>query len=322
MFVERNHCTVCHAGDLVELYRRPYAQDPVAKFLANYYRLEERCLAGGWEARFAGFDFVLQGCNTCRAVTQRLAPDDDFAVEIYDNWISGDQKHSPEKGRRSNSPERIKEYAHQIQQALILTAFLLRHHKKHYPGHLKILDFGAGWGRFALAMRACGCQVHSFDISAARVEQARRDGLTVTGPDEIPGQEFDFINTEQVFEHLPEPRRTAELLHSGLGPSGVLKISVPYFRWAERGTVEIDWEAGKYGRRTWTAFHPLEHLTYFRRPSLHVMTGALGMTEVRLGRAEQFYYSCEWGGLRSTARNLARMLPRRWFRNYFLFSRN
>lgn len=75
MFVERNHCTVCHAGDLVELYRRPYAQDPVAKFLANYYRLEERCLAGGWEARFAGSDFVLQGCNTCRAVTQRLAPD-------------------------------------------------------------------------------------------------------------------------------------------------------------------------------------------------------------------------------------------------------
>lgn len=321
MFIERNHCPVCHGRDLAELYRANYTDGPIPGFLDTYYRLSERGLTQGWQARFAGARYILQGCGTCRAVSQKLAPDEEFAREIYDNWISGDTAYSPEKGQRSYSPQPFKEHAHAIQEALFLTAFLLRHGARAYPRDLKVLDFGAGWGDFAKAMRACGCEVHTFDLSPTRIEQHRRDGFTVVGPEDIPGQGYAYINTEQVLEHVPEPRETVETLISGLGAKGVLKISVPYARSAETGPVAIDWSTGKYNNASWMPFHPLEHLTYFRRPSLHTMMTQFGMGEVAPSAREYLHYSFAWGGPRNIARNIARALPRRWFRNYFFFSK-
>ena len=38
---------------------------------------------------------------------------------------------------------------------------------------------------------------------------------------------FDFINTEQVFEHISEPLETLKELKTLLKPGGIIKISVP-----------------------------------------------------------------------------------------------
>jgi len=312
MLIERSACLVCGSERLTELYRRPYGSGPVRDFLFRYYGLEGRAAAKGWEARFGGTDYLLQGCAECRAVTQRFAPGPELAAEIYGGWIDGED-------RFRGYP--FGEYTHRLREAMALTALLLRHHGLASPAELKVLDFGAGWGSFALALRACGCEVWAAELSPSRVERMRRDGLGIVGEDEIAGAGFHFINTEQVFEHLPQPAGTARRLHAGLGPRGVLKISVPFSRRAERDPIAIDWEGGREGPRSWMPFQPLEHLTYFRRPSLAVMAGRLGMAEIRTGWRDELDAALGWSRPRDAVRNVGRLLPRRWFRNHFLFAK-
>jgi hypothetical protein len=139
----------------------------------------------------------------------------------------------------------------------------------------------------------------------------------------FPGLGAHFINTEQVFEHLPSPLQTGAQLVSALVPNGVLKVSVPYAPWLERdvASIEINWEAATYAPHSPMAVHPLEHLTYFRRPSLNTMAARIGMREVRLRPTEELNYAFYWNSLRSVAKNLARPFLRRTFRNYFLYAK-
>ena len=46
-------------------------------------------------------------------------------------------------------------------------------------------------------------------------------------PDQLPDNNFDFIGTEQVVEHLSFPRETVMTLKNSLADGGILKISVP-----------------------------------------------------------------------------------------------
>jgi len=43
----------------------------------------------------------------------------------------------------------------------------------------------------------------------------------------LPDADFDFINVDQVFEHLPYPRATLANLTTKLRAGGVVRISVP-----------------------------------------------------------------------------------------------
>lgn len=311
-FLERARCPVCRSGRLDELYRRPYASGPVREFLFRYYGLAGRGSAEGWEERFAGAEYVLQGCADCRAVSQRFAPGPELAAELYAGWIDGE-------GGSAGRP--FDEHVQRLREAAALTAFLLRHHRASRPDQLEVLDFGAGWGAFAHALRACGCRVTAVEPSATRADRLRQSGFPVLDADDVPTTAFHFINTEQVFEHLPDPLETAERLRAGLVDRGVLKVSVPFARSAERDPIEIDWTGGRSGKRSWVPFQPLEHLTYYRRPSLQLLARRLGLREVHVSWRDELDAGLGWTRPRIAVRNLARLLPRRWFRNSFLFAR-
>jgi predicted SAM-dependent methyltransferase len=88
---------------------------------------------------------------------------------------------------------------------------------------------------------------------------------------------FDFINTDQVFEHLTHPLQIGEQLVDLLQPGGVLKIFVPD---ADSTLRQI--RAGKW-RPSKDALHPLEHVNGFNRRSLERFAGRLGLAPVRVG---------------------------------------
>lgn len=309
LFDERSSCPICGSMDVSDVYSKPYVGSEIETFLRGKYDRLPR--PEPFETRFRDQQFVVCECRRCRAYFQRFAPTPGLAAEYYDTWIAS-------HGR----PDwRFDEYAHRINEALVLTSFLLKHTGKRSPAELSILDFGVGRGLFALAMRACGCRVAALDLSQAREEEARRNGLDIVASDEIPGSDFDFINTEQVFEHLPKPQETAGLLARGLRTGGVLKISVPYARWLETGPVVFDAKASRYGKGSMMFLQPIEHLNYFRRPSLNVMMGDLGCSEVKLSASDELNYAFNWKGMRNIVKNLARPLVRARFRNYLLFSK-
>lgn len=320
--VERRVCTVCGNEELRCVYKRSYAHPDIRGHFLRYYGLEPRGLAQEYDSALGSADFVLQECSSCRAITQRFAPGELLAGLLYGKWIDEDP------GRAHKRNPDFSEYTHNIQEALVVTGFLLRHRGKSRPNDLKVLDYGTGWGRFARALKACGCQVFVYDFSEERRESAARDGVTAVASEEIGGLGLDFINTEQVLEHVAEPRETASHLADGLVAGGVLKISVPYARWLENGSeLDIDWSLTRGGsepgarRGSPMPVFPLEHLTYFKRPSLDVLARRLGLRSVSFQIADELNFAFDWRSPRNVAKNLLRPFIRNRVRNYRLFER-
>ncbi len=309
MFSERFQCPLCGSSDIVSVYSRRYVGTEVEASLIGKYNSHPR--EQPFDQRFADSEYVVSECKKCRAYFQKYIPSNDLAIEYYNTWISQHGKPTFPFG----------EYTHHINEAMILTSLLLRHTGKTSPADLSVLDFGVGRGLFAMAMRACGCRVTAHDIATEREALARSNGMETISPEKIPGSQFDFINTEQVFEHLPEPRDTARLLTSGLNERGVLKISVPYAPWLEKGAFFIDWRASRYGKGSSMPLYPIEHLNYFRRPSMHTMMDSIGFSEVKLSALDELNYAFNWRGARNIMKNIVRPIARTRFRNYFLFSR-
>jgi len=54
-----------------------------------------------------------------------------------------------------------------------------------------------------------------------------KNGIKVIPWNDISLHKFDFINTEQVFEYIPEPLKTLDYLKNSLKDHGIIKISVP-----------------------------------------------------------------------------------------------
>lgn len=305
LFVARSRCPVCHSADVETVLSEPYVgAGPESVLRPKYDRIPREV---PYEERLNGYDYTILSCRGCRALFQQLAPTPEFAAEYYGSWIA----------QHGKPRFLLGEYAHWINEALILTSFLLKRTGRESPDELKILDFGVGQGVFANAMKACGCKVYGYDLSDERLEAREREGIVPVKFEAIEG--FDFINTEQVFEHLPDPLEKATHLSRGLTEKGVLKISVPYARWAERGPLKIDWNAGRYARHSYMPLQPIEHLTYFRRPSLERMMASLGFKAVRPSILTELNYAFDWK--RSALKYLARPFLRRWMRNYYLFAR-
>ncbi len=121
----------------------------------------------------------------------------------------------------------------------------------------------SGWGHWCRVARGFGCQVWGTELSAARIAYAQADGLRVLAWKDIPAQRFDFINTEQVFEHLPEPFETLTYLARSLNPGGLIRISVPD-GWDIKRRLNVgNWHAPKGSRDSLNPVAPLEHINCF-----------------------------------------------------------
>ncbi len=98
---------------------------------------------------------------------------------------------------------------------------------KNIKRELKFLDFGMDWGRWCLMSKAFGCDVYGTELSESRIKYGQSIGINVIDWDEISNFEFDFINTEQVFEHITSPLEILKYLSHSLKQHGLIKISVP-----------------------------------------------------------------------------------------------
>jgi SAM-dependent methyltransferase len=73
---------------------------------------------------------------------------------------------------------------------------------------------------------------------------------------------MDFINAEQVFEHLPEPLAALQNCHRWLKPGGILRIAVP------NGSRILSLVEGKKWHFDTMPTIPLEHINTFTPQSL------------------------------------------------------
>ena len=306
-FLTRDSCPVCSSSDLKPLYECPYDQPPVRDYLVDFYGS-----SGGVEFEYLrDARYTLAECRNCELIFQCEIPNDALMTKLYEQWI--DPKSTLARNRRQLGLTYYAGWAQEVMQ--IIATF------KKAPSELDVFDFGMGWSQWALMAQAFGCNVFGTELSQARLDHASAHGITVIGWDDIPGHRFDFINAEQVFEHLADPLSVLVHLKGGLKDNGLLKISVPTALDMDRRLKRMDWKAKKWTKKSLNAVAPLEHINFYRRRSLATLGALAGMREVVAPLHCQYAYTV-WTGRRRFRGNLLNPIRRSLLKtdNYVFFT--
>lgn len=289
-FEIREKCPACASSTFQQIYEAQYDEPPIKDYLDEFYSPH-----GGVEFEYLdGADYILCQCDVCGMIFQRDIPSETLMERLYEQWIH------PEKAlahhQKKHGLEYYSRYAQEIMQ--IISYF------EQKPSQLNFLDFGMGWGKWALMAKAFGCDSYGIELSEERITYAKLNGIKVIGWDEIQQHRFDFINTEQVFEHISEPLNTLKYLKAALRPHGVVKVSVPGANDIDRRLKIMDWKSPKGSANSLNPVAPLEHINCFRRSSLVKMAKAAGMEEVFIPMVKQYQHTTNWSGIRNIKKNI------------------
>lgn len=146
------------------------------------------------------------------------------------------------------------------------------------PAEVSIYDFGMGWGVLGRIATAYGCRAYGTDISSAKCAVAAATDTSLLTIDEaaVRGMEFDFVNVDQVLEHVAKPREIVESLVHLVRADGLIKLSVPNatnHRWRLRSFTRERADTGG----PLNAYAPLEHVNSFSGRALRTMARAAGL---------------------------------------------
>jgi 2-polyprenyl-3-methyl-5-hydroxy-6-metoxy-1,4-benzoquinol methylase len=278
------------------MYSCPFTESPIKEYLEEFYSSQgqiEFCY-------LEGAMYSLAECNTCQLIFQEQILNDDLIARLYEKWI--DPETALIQYRKKDTLALRAAYAQEIMQIL---AYFNR-----APTSLKFLDFGMGWGEWALMAKAFGCDSYGLDLSEERSEYAKDNGIHVLTWNDILQYNFDFINTEQVFEHLAKPLETLLHLKKCLKENGLLKISVPQAYGIHRRLRTMDWKAPKGSRNSLNSVAPLEHINCYSRASIVKMAKVASMEEVLIPLTHQYQYTTNWNGVKQAIKNLVRPIRR------------
>lgn len=308
-FETRDECPACASSNFRKIYETPYNEPPLTNYLVDFYSPQ-----GGVEFEYLdGVSFVLCECTVCRTVFQRHIPNDALMSRLYENWI--DHHKVCEQHGEQGSLDYYARHAQEIMQVIS--------HFKRLPSTLHFFDYGMGLGKWALMAKAFGCESYGSELSRECKELAASSGIKVVEWDEIPRHRFDFINTEQVFEHIPRPLETLRHLRAALKAGGILKISVPPGNDIDRRLRKMNWKSPKGSRHSLNPVAPLEHINCFRRSSISRMAQEAQMEEVEIPMIHQYRYTIGWAGAKEIAKNALRPLARNLSdRENYVFLRN
>ena len=121
----------------------------------------------------------------------------------------------------------------------------------------KILDYGAGTGHFARAMKKRGWEVTAIEKSDKARELSRREFdfemLPTESLSDIKDREFDVVTMWHVMEHIQDLDNMWDELYRILDDTGIAIIAVPNSK---------SYDAQKYGEH-WAAYDVPRHLWHF-----------------------------------------------------------
>ena len=305
-FTRRDACPACESDTARTIYSRPYLDSPLKEYLVSFYsaqgKIELEYLEGG--------TYTLAECASCGLIYQREIPDDFLMKKLYDEWID------PAVDRAAHERGEYREYTVGfVEEILMLTS-----HFRSLARQLRVCDFGMGWGYWCRAAEAFGCDVSGMELSMERTVHAASHGIRVLDWNEAPGSELDFINSEQVFEHLAQPLETLRHLSRALRDGGIMKISVPNGRGVKRRLKDVNWSTGERRHGTLNPVSPLEHINCFSRRSVIAMAAKAGLSHVRIPMS-MLHVPLEWKHPKESIRTLVRPLYRNlyWGGTYLFF---
>jgi 2-polyprenyl-3-methyl-5-hydroxy-6-metoxy-1,4-benzoquinol methylase len=246
-------------------------------------------------------EYQLHECSNCGLIFQKNCFREDFMGQLYQLRSA-----SPEVQAR-DAAKPLDKSAYYAEEIVSLIKMLNRN-----PGDIDVLDYGMGWGHWCSMAKAYGCNSFGFDVSAQKKEFARENGITAI--DELAGKRFDYINTEQVLEHVLYPLDTVKMLCESLKPGGILKISVPN---GERINKKRLLDSTNPAINSLYLASPLMHINTFNHDAIVTMAEKAGLKPVRMPVKCQ-YSNVHLLNFKQGVKTILRPLYRRFMRTTYL----
>jgi len=269
LFNERITCPACNFNDSIEILKLEWDHE----ILINLFKARNYPLNFIKEG-----SYILLECINCSLIYQKYSPNGDLLDLIYNKWIQNRNDEDFKKKNYSFNPYIINKTIFNISEINQLLNILPQK-----PYKKKVLDFGMGWGGWCNAAKLMGLEVYGMEITSSQIQYNKAHGLKIISWDEIPKFDFDFINIEQVFEHVEKPFQLLKQLLSGLSAEGFIKISVPNASNVKsnlKKKFKTEWFFSKGKSFSLNPVEPLQHLNGFNYKSLLTMSSQLGLQEV------------------------------------------
>ncbi len=287
--IQRLHCPITGHGAEV-IFSRSY-QHPVLRQIAERARLGEKISDKPYEVRY---------CPQSDLYFQTWV----MSADELGGWYSPPADASffmAEIGR-----QKLHWFAHQTEEILVLRQLC--------PAKVPVvLDFGCNWGKWASMALAHGCEVYGVDVNRAAAQFCADRGIRMISFEEMRDRQFDFINADQVLEHLSEPSLVSRHFSACLKPGGFIKFSTPNNPQLPRRlkAAQQNGDDSVLDARTLDSLLPLEHVNLFNNRSLKLLAKQVGLRPYRLPFFKWLGAGQLWNVPRQLNRNL--VVPfKRW----------
>jgi hypothetical protein len=298
----RENCPIC-GQEAVSLFSWPFQSDELAPFLRRLpTEVARPYLAQRYEARH---------CRQCDFTFQKIAPDNQEVLHLYALHVDASII------EKEIEVQKLHWFAHMAEEILVLRQMIA-------VGRPKVLDFGCNWGKWASMALAFGCDVDAVEVNPVTSAFCSSRGIRIVDPDSLADDSYDFINVDQVLEHISDPRGLAETLARKLAPGGLMKWSTPQDRRLSDALVRAsEAKDGTILRPARIdALEPLIHINLFSNRALRELGRKVGMEAVSLPFFAWLGAGQMWNLPRQIGRNLS-VPKKRWLRQgtYLWFRR-
>ena len=237
--VKRKKCPLCDS-----VYKLVCSHRADSNILEKYFLNKYNCKINMIN------DYEIAKCNNCYFLFQVHIPDNNSIKILYETIIN--YKMSLRKRLRASNGYFKLLYEDLIRLMLIFNKYLR-------PNEIKVLDFGLGWSNWAKLAQSSGYKVFGCEISEKRKKYSEKYGIKCRDLDDFPNEYFNYINTDEVLEHVENPNDLISKLKLKLCYGGVIKIFVPncnlFFLLKSK-------------KKIYKELAPLEHINGFTKKSL------------------------------------------------------
>lgn len=217
LFEQRINCPICNHSVSKNLLFRNTNDFDFKQFLifekaygTNYFKDLESGLLKKQE-------FIIQQCQKCEFIFQQCILNEIGMAKLYDSWLDSELVHQL-TFKLVNYNDLRRDYHNRL---AYITAY--------FGGRkVKMLDWGAGIGNFCNEAKSFGdFEITAYDYSEEKNISLEKLGIQTKKISELLPNEYDFINVDQVLEHVKDPLLLIKTCSQFLQPNGLLFISTP-----------------------------------------------------------------------------------------------
>lgn len=278
-FISRSHCPVCGSKDVISAYKRPFRSGKIAEYLSWFYG-EGKDFS--WIPENTSFEVLL--CDKCELVFQKNVLSEAGTRFFYSSVVN--PVHIEVRDALKDIPDDVR----MVFEAAINEILKYMIQKNNLPithfNHdacgrlgLKFLDYGSGTASWAKMVKDYGVNSFGYDINKKAEEYALKKGIPFLKRQDF-SPIFDFVNLNQVLEHVTDPKAVIRDAKNLLKEEGIVRITVPSGERILDKLQAENWITDPTSSDSLNAIAPLEHINAFSGKSFLSMLEEFGLNAV------------------------------------------